>query len=95
MLRIHTPVITEKGALKPNVRKDIRDTITDVSLGFSNGSTESLKYMGNGDYYGLIATCDDGTQIFAKINLVITINDYKEPVKKIAKPREKEATIIE
>ena len=95
MLNVKTNAITEKGALKPAVRAVIRDAITGVNVSLSNGSVETLEYKGNGEYYGPIATCEDGTVVYGKVSMTITINDYKAPAKKVATPKEPEAIEIE
>ena len=95
MLTIKSPVLTEKGALKPSVRKEIRDVITDLKVEFANGTVVSLDNKGNGNYFGLLANCADGTKIYGKVEFVITTNEYKEPTKRPAKPKEKEPVVIE
>lgn len=95
MLTIKTNALTDKGALRPQVRTVVKEAITDLQLVLSNGSVASLAYMGNGEYYGPIATCEDGTVIYGKASLAITVNDYKAPAKKKAPVREVEAIEIE
>lgn len=95
MLTIKTNALTEKGALRPQVRTVVKDAINDVQISLSNGSVESLTYMGNGDYYGQVAVCEDGTPIYAKVSLAITTNDYKAPAKKKAPAREVEVIDFE
>lgn len=94
MLTIKTNALTEKGVMRPNVRKTIRENITGVSITLANGSVVELESKGNGDYFGVIANADD-TSINAKIELTITVNDYKAPVKKVTAPKEPELIEVE
>lgn len=94
MLTIKTNALTEKSVLRPAVRKTIRENITNVSITLANGSVVELESKGNGDYFGIIAVADD-TSINAKVELTITTNDYKAPVKKVAAPKEPELIEVE
>lgn len=95
MLNIKTHALTEKGALRPQVRGVIRDEIKDVQVVLSNGTVASLAYKGDSNYYGPIAECEDGTVIYGKVELTITTNEYKAPAKKKAAPKEKEVIYFE
>lgn len=94
MLTIKTNALTEKAVLRPAVRKTIRENITNVTITLANGSIVELESKGNGDYFGVIASADD-TNINAKVELTITTNDYKAPVKKAAAPKEPEYIEVE
>lgn len=98
MLKIKTEALTEKGALRPAVRKVIREAIQGLNVELSNGTVAALNKMGDensNNYYGPIATCEDGTVIYGKVELTITTNDYKEPVKRKAPVKEAEVIEVE
>lgn len=95
MLKVKTNALSEKGALRPAVRTVIKEAITGVDINLSNGSVENLTYMGNGDWYGPIAVCEDGTTVYGKISLTITTNDYKAPTKKSTVAKEPESIEVE
>ena len=95
MLNIKTNALTEKGALRPAVRTTIREAITDLQVVLANGTVATLKYMGDSNYYGAIAECEDGTVVYGKVELTITTNDYKAPTKKKAPAKEREVIEFE
>lgn len=95
MLTVKTHAFTEKGALRPQVRTTIKDAISELQLVLSNGSIVTLDYMGNGEYYGQVAVCEDGAAVYGKVSLAITTNDYKAPAKKKAPVKEHEVIEIE
>lgn len=94
MLTIKTNALTEKSVLRPAVRKTIRENIASVSITLANGSVVELEPKDAGIYFGTIATADD-VNVNAKIELTITVNDYKAPVKKVATPKEPELIEVE
>ena len=80
--------------MRPSVRKAIRENITAVSITLANGTVVDLEPKDAGIYFGQIANADD-TGINAKVELTITVNDYKAPVKKVAAPKEPEYIEVE
>lgn len=94
MLNIKTNALTDKGVMRPNVRKTIRENITAVSITLANGTVVELDAKDAGIYFGQIATAED-VNVNAKIELTITTNDYKAPVKKVAAPKEPELIEVE
>lgn len=89
MLTIKTNALTDKGVMRPAVRKVIRENIEAMVIKLANGSEVSLEPKAAGEYFGVIAIADD-VAINAKVELTITVNDYKAPTKKAAPTREPE-----
>lgn len=94
MVVINGNALTEKGNLKADVRKIIRGAISTVNVVLQNGKQITLESKGNGDYFGAVGQAEDG-DINAKVSLVVTSEDYKEPVKATKKAVEKEAIDFE
>lgn len=83
-------ILTEKGNLKADARTGVRDSIASVQIILTNGKQIELDSKGAGNYFGQVGKGEDSV-INAKVNLVVTTEDYKEPVKATKKAVEKEA----
>lgn len=88
MLKVNAEALTEKGSVKPAVRKVIREQVTELVLVLGNGTSVSLDQVGNSTYFGVIATDTEGNEINAKVELTINTGDYVAPAKAAAKESE-------
>lgn len=89
MLTIKTNALTDKGVMRPAVRKVIRENIEAMVIKLANGTEVVMEPKAAGEWFSVVAKADD-VDINAKVELTITVNDYKAPTKKAVSPKEPE-----